>query len=911
AFFLWDVAVRLLHVRGRARWFARHFLIDVLPSVPFALLLLHPTSLDSIYALRALRLARLRPLVRLVRAFGFLSRGIDRLVRSYGHALNRDVVLYPTREERALLATGDRPVVRLLRFEARVQERWLELLRIADGAAEEVASARLGALEEARAKGHLRRGQAEEDEGAPRPLMADDVLRRLERLTAEEAATLNPGLVTRLARIARLLSLPPIRWFPIVRRYVPRLAEETPDATAVAAAARSSAHQLRRMHGRWLWFADLHGTISPAQFVDRVGTALMKVSIRPAYRLVLFALIVFVLRVIFEVSGLSWLDHLAETIFRFAGILGSICMVSLAIGWWLKRAANEATAFFEQAAQAQYIALTEVFKGRTLERDAQVLDRRVLSPERLLRGEAGGAGGADLVAQMREWLVAAQPSGTLSPAVERVILLYRDGLDGAPFNDSDTRTTSQLLGNPALRNFRSMSKRFSPRDLKLLMKLDLDRPTSLLKGPYFWFRLMCRAVAHGVARLVVDYNRHALPLPQLLAATEEERARHARWLNATEVAEIRPELVRYATTHFTALHFLDDDGRGDAEVETRFGPETLARLRRDRRLFFRRVFGTYPVAKLPRDRRVLNPFRVYQRWFAGGRALLVPLFMTWAALRRVGDFLGWLRRCVRELKGPSVKVDMEAADGADFQAALRKIARARGPVAEAALRLRIRLDVEYLGVRLPGTEESGLEGRDVSADLRFLDGDADLEREVGGERGRAERDLRRLVALAPEAPSRDHLRAAACAYHADLDGVRSLLSANEILAEVRERAVREPLLPATRPRPKLHALFRRWWKAHGEGNLRARRAVWRAIAHDTDGAASALVAWAVPGARERGERLLKDLMRHPERISEMLVTLRAVQTLSLLDILLYREHVYRVGRYAESGDEPGGAFDLR
>ena len=42
----------------------------------------------------------------------------------------------------------------------------------------------------------------------------------------------------------------------------------------------------------------------------------------------------------------------------------------------------------------------------------------------------------------------------------------------------------------------------------------------------------------------------------------------------------------------------------------------------------------------------------------------------------------------------------------------------------------------------------------------------------------------------------------------------------------------------------------------------------------------------------------------------MLVTLRSVQALSVLDILLYREHVYRLGGYAESGDDPGGALDL-
>jgi hypothetical protein len=406
--------------------------------------------------------------------------------------------------------------------------------------------------------------------------------------------------------------------------------------------------------------------------------------------------------------------------------------------------------------------------------------------------------------------------------------------------------------------------------------------------------------------------------------------------------------VRYATTHFTALHLLDDDPHRDREVESLFGADVLARVRRDRRLLFRRVFGTYPATKLARDDRVLNPFRLYQSWLAGGRAFLLPFFMALGAARRVRDFFRWLGRCVRELRGPSVAVDTEAAEGADFVTAVRKIGRARGPVAEAALRLRIRLDVEYLGVRLPGTEESGLEGNDAVSDLRFLDAGAALEEEVEGERGRAERDMRRLhpvlgtwfvsrkslsdndlqrasadsgsallpggsgVLAAGGPPTREHLRAAACAYLADLDGVRSLLSSREILSEVVARAVHDPLQPPSFPRPRLYLAFRRYWKTHGEGPLRARRAAWRAIASDVDGAATALLAWDRygEGARERGERVLAEILRHPERTSEMLVTLRCVQTLSMLDILLYREHVYRLGGYGESGDDPGGALDL-
>ena len=40
------------------------------------------------------------------------------------------------------------------------------------------------------------------------------------------------------------------------------------------------------------------------------------------------------------------------------------------------------------------------------------------------------------------------------------------------------------------------------------------------------------------------------------------------------------------------------------------------------------------------------------------------------------------------------------------------------------------------------------------------------------------------------------------------------------------------------------------------------------------------------------------------------MTLRAVQTMSLIDVLNYREHVYVLGRYAESGDSAGDSLDL-
>ncbi len=85
-----------------------------------------------------------------------------------------------------------------------------------------------------------------------------------------------------------------------------------------------------------------------------------------------------------------------------------------------------------------------------------------------------------------------------------------------------------------------------------------------------------------------------------------------------------------------------------------------------------------------------------------------------------------------------------------------------------------------------------------------------------------------------------------------------------------------------------------------------RCAAWRATVHNVHGVADALRTWSAHGddARETGEQILTDLLRHPERVTEQLVTLRAVQTLSLIDMLNYRTHIYRLGEYGSSGDAP-------
>ena len=107
--------------------------------------------------------------------------------------------------------------------------------------------------------------------------------------------------------------------------------------------------------------------------------------------------------------------------------------------------------------------------------------------------------------------------------------------------------------------------------------------------------------------------------------------------------------------------------------------------------------------------------------------------------------------------------------------------------------------------------------------------------------------------------------------------------------------------------------FRQYWRAHGDGGWFAQRAAWRATKHNHEGVRDALLAWSEygDGASSVGEQALFELLRHPERLTDQLVTLRAVQTLSLVDVLNYREHVFRLGRYADDGDDPGTSLSLQ
>ncbi len=947
AVFLWEFFYRLALAPGKVRWFLRHFLIDLVPSIPLGLIFSAQLA-DTTRGVRAVRLARIARFARYFRVLGFMTRGIDRLARQYGRLLNRNVILYPTRFERArarLDAQSAAP--RALRLRAQLRESWKRLLAQSDEATQaEIMLVRLCGWHAARAAGLARRPpQRELRAGAGREIPAEAMLRRLAAISpADVEDSLGEDLASRIARIARILARAPFRWMPVIRAYVPRINSHMSDTEVAAAAARSVAAGLRRHHDRWLWFADLYGTVSPSQFVDRVGTMLVKSSFRPAYRLALFGgIFLIVEQLIGYINGLRPIyDFLNRTVGPTLMLLGGVCFVVLGVGWYLKRLAREATEFYERAVQAQFLHLTEQIRSRNTERAAQALHRRVLKPEWRLQRSSLTAAENDECLQLFRDRIQASLLGTESQdtrgafeALDRVVLLYRDSLDGALYVDNDTRTTSQLLGNPSVEQALSLSARVTRQLRKQLSLLDLDRQKSLLGGPYLWFNFISRSIAHSVACLIVDYNRHAVPLHELPLVTGEERQRYEAWLRTSgnESAEVAPDEVAvasatmYVTTAFTALHFLDFDTARDREAEQRFGPAVLARLRRDRSQLIRRVFGTYPLHRLPKDQRMLNMYAVYENWLSGGRALFLPLFVLWRFAQYVGKFFKLISKAVGEVRHLNRRSGNEVSPEADFVTAVRKIGRMRSPVVLAAIRLRAMMDAEFLGVSLPGETRVLLDPQ-LDADLRFLDAEPEDVLPLRQERRRVEADVRRLTRLFEEGllgraaaavglpgdafAAKEHRRAATVAYLADYRRARSLLSAREILTEVFSLAQLDHLAPPRYfPRPRLWRKFCRFWRDHhsekSEAESGAKDAAWTAVVLNRDGARTALEAWDQFGDRgpTEGETVLGNLLRHPSRISEQLITVRTIQTLAMLDVLAYREHVFELGQYAETGDEPG------
>jgi hypothetical protein len=758
--FLLEFFTKLSLARGRGRWFLRHFLVDLIPSIPLTFIALRAGRLARFLRLpRLIRYVRVaRPLARFFRFFGFLQRGMDRMMRLHGGLLNRNIVLF----EPAVIQAEESEVDLLRRRlrELRVLSRktwWRHSAAVPPA----IRSNRLATfLDRFPTKERLLALPAavKEDGGGDRVtvLRAEELIERLTSLdpgTVE--AEIGAGSAQRIATTLSRLDVPILRLIPGLRQMI-QAAREGEALHRVAAAGKALGRWLGKLLAFAHWISDLSGVVTGPQFLDRLGGTLVQATARPAKRLLMFGFGFLLLKGFVHLLGFTALEGIADWLERTLGVtflvLGFSCLVLMMLGMWFRRVAGEATDFYTRTAEAQYINLLKSAKLAYLEDDLQALWERSLRPEQLLRGEAVEDGAAVL----RERFAAMRTTAGQQTWSDKVIRLYRDYLDGAIFHSSDTTTTSQLLGNLCLEDIRRDRLGTWRHDRKRLVRLDLHGRRSAVRGPYFWFHSVNHSIAQWTAKLILEYNRHALPRSERASFTEAEVATFESWLDRKLRGEsVEPEgdmeVTAFVTTEFTALHFLTVDELRDERVRHRFGERTLKAMRRDRQAMMRTVFGTHPFHRHPRGDRTINPFNLYHEYLAGGRGILIPLYLFGAVFKGLRWVVRRVRDTLREILNPAAPDEDRRGNWASYDVAVRKISRMRRPLYMECVRFRCRFDPEYLGLTVFPERETGVEGRTFRDDLDRLgsrDDELDEFNEIREDRAAALMEFAEIVEAA-------------------------------------------------------------------------------------------------------------------------------------------------------------------
>jgi hypothetical protein len=387
----------------------------------------------------------------------------------------------------------------------------------------------------------------------------------------------------------------------------------------------------------------------------------------------------------------------------------------------------------------------------------------------------------------------------------------------------------------------------------------------------------------------------------------------------------------------TALHFLGASPARDEAVRRRYGDEVLRCLRRDRRGVVRDIFGTRPYHLLPRSRRAFNPYRLYQRYLSGFRVFFCPVLWVVWGLRLAGRTLSELAHLVLDVLGKDGPAREQPSREAGFDVAVRKINRMRKPFFLEALRLRAAVDVEYLGLRIPGVERQEAMPT-FEADLELAGALASERRPIEALRAAAEKHVgevhellaargwlgdrlaRWLESLDPSGTlvSRrgEILRAMVTAYVTDHESLRSRITAPERARELcerwlegRESLLRIALLGVAAPVLWLFPSVRRRRRAleaylSSPDELRGlprslRRRLWRALLV-APAESLGLLELAAPDrcSQEQLAAALAAVAADHAAWTRKIVMVRAVQAVAVLDLESYRDLVWELGDYA-------------
>jgi hypothetical protein len=394
----------------------------------------------------------------------------------------------------------------------------------------------------------------------------------------------------------------------------------------------------------------------------------------------------------------------------------------------------------------------------------------------------------------------------------------------------------------------------------------------------------------------------------------------------------------YQTTEFNALDFLSVDPERDAHILRIFGAEVLDLLRRDRQGMIREIFGTRPLDQLPRSRRSFNFYLLYNARLSKGRIFLLPVYLFVLSCRLAKMFASRLASIVREIISPHRAQARRGSGTAPFSAALRKIHRMKAPGLLEAMRTRVKFDPAYCGIPPTWSDGALFEARpELEQDMDFLhlkERERREFRDVAEANRRRVLEMRSLMHRLPALPEEEETemgrrlgeRAVTIAYMTDREGLRTLFHAERWLEELLP-VVESPTtrISGTPLRRLISAILRgfrrhpvdRWLRsriAQRRVSWRGRRNLRRAYHRKALHVRGLVDVWLqAPPDRSPGELALEMARRiYASRgiVSRELAALRAVQSLSVLDVRNYRDLVFRLGGYGEEGEVPGLATEL-
>ena len=896
AVLLLDFALRWALTPRRLAYLRRRFLTELLPSIPFGLLV----SLEHVAALRSIRVLRLarvfrvlrlvRPLIRVVRLALFVARAADRLVEKNAWLLNQNIVFFtdPVRDEQVptlvkrardldtWITRSARECIPGLPMEARLAwAGWRASLLETDVELEIVSRGPSAPGSDP--------GSDRVVSGGVRDLDVDDVVRTLRDLNGHRIAEfMGLEFARQVNASLRLFRLPLIRRLPVVRFVMGPEGSSDPLSTT-ARLGRVMGDLLAFAHRTVTWFADLYGSITGAQFLDRVGMQLVRATARPAKRLVIFGVIVGLGLLLVRMTRLSFLEAASDALLKFLSlpmlILGGLCLVPLSLGLWFRRIAGQAADFYDRVAEAQFLPLTETVKESHCEEVLETLCDRVIIPESHVDNDREVAD-PEADERLRRRFVAqglsdplfncqVRGEGDQQPVPrywESTLLFYRSFLDGAYFHRNDTAVANMLLGNLTLENVRINRLDYGKREKKRLLRLDIGRGKGGVAGPYVWFNFITHAVAQHTARLIIEYNQHCIPAEDLEGSDPRDIELYQNWLRSRlELSKEREKgivsrregeitfsgsdgTLVYRSTEFNALHFLSRNSGRDELIRRRFGDEVMRLLEEDRQNLIRVIFGTYPMDELPKEKRTFNPYRFYRRYLSRGKVFLFPLITVWFLFRSLRLLGSRLVVTVKDVIHPGSRPLKVFTGRAGFDVARRKIHRMRRGVVLEAVRLRAEFDVQYLGLALPGKEPVGWSGNQLAEDLRAINAsERDWEefRELKSLRQKQLRLLAKVFRqvrrngrdLWPELLSRNSslagrereaLRAMATAFVCDHEKVLRVVTAHEelcaLLSSQRAEAAPKRRLPRFFTR-RLRSMLLHFWTLEkpGEASAEARQ----------------------------------------------------------------------------------------